>query len=317
MPNEDNIHLLKGDGEFVMSLDEISNFEAIFHDFLGTEILAIKNLYPIDKSYFKTLNLESDWEEENKADYFDTFNQLMLEIESGRFEKVILSRTKSIETSLNALSIFDKLNAAYKNTFNYVISNSRIGTWIGATPEKLLATDGMQMSTMSLAGTKTQADQWTVKEYREQQLVTDTILDVLKDAKLVQINTDGPHDLNAGKIQHLHTKITAQLPEPRAWKNLVSKLHPTPAVCGLPTQAAREFIPQLERHNRKYYTGFIGLISPTKTDFFVNLRCLELFVNHAKLYIGGGIISNSKAEDEWNETERKAETLGSILKDPI
>lgn len=184
---------------------------------------------------------------------------------------------------------------------------------MGATPESLLAIQDKTVFTMSLAGTKLPEASWTEKEFEEQQLVTDTILTVLKQNNCLNIRSEGPTTINAGKIQHLQTSIHAELAEKADWTNLVNHLHPTPAVCGIPTQAAKNAIQTIESHQRQFYTGFLGIITPQSKTLYVNLRCMQYFKNEALLYIGGGITSASSEEAEWAETERKSQTLADAI----
>jgi isochorismate synthase len=77
---------------------------------------------------------------------------------------------------------------------------------------------------------------------------------------------------------------------------------------------AMDDIRQTEKHSREYYTGFLG---PTGIDdlmqLYVNLRCMKILDDRCVLYIGGGITQDSVPEDEWEETEIKADTLLSVL----
>lgn len=207
------------------------------------------------------------------------------------------------------------MNKNYANTLNYVISNPELGTWIAATPELLLSTNGNHVKTMALAGTKKMEETWSKKEFEEQKFVSDTIVDNLKLGNCANIISDGPKTTQAGSIEHLLTNITAELSDKSDWVKVLNNLHPTPAVCGVPTQMAKEYIPELEQYNREFYTGFIGIMNDVQKDFFVNLRCMQLNENGAKLYVGGGITAQSIMSAEWNETERKAETLNSVLND--
>lgn len=304
---------MKAEGEWIRDLHEITDHTAVFHNFLGDKILALRGAAEIDPIGFDLNYLSYHANDESKLTYEKTFAHLIKAIADGRFEKVILSRTKTIETDQTALPIFNRLNDTYANTFNYIISNQAIGTWMGASPERLIAIEGTRLETMSLAGTKTAEVEWTAKEYREQALVTETIEKVLTQADCASIELDGPSDLKAGKIEHLHTKISCKIKATEEWKKIATLLHPTPAVCGLPTAEAKVFIPQLEKYNRQFYTGFLGIIQPNNVKLFVNLRCMEVFENKARLYVGGGIIADSTCEAEWNETERKSETLGALL----
>lgn len=166
---------------------------------------------------------------------------------------------------------------------------------------------------MSLAGTKTADKTWTPKELDEQKIVTDSILEGLTQTNCKNINADGPQTIQAGKVQHLKTAISATLETPNKWAEVIRILHPTPAVCGLPKSKALTYIPQLEKHNRQFYTGFVGIINAHSKHLFVNLRCMQHYNGFAKLYLGGGITAGSNQDDEWNETEKKGMTLATIL----
>ena len=91
------------------------------------------------------------------------------------------------------------------------------------------------------------------------------------------------------------------------------KLHPTPAVCGIPLEKSRALILETEQHNRGYYTGFLGPVTAKSISLFVNLRCMQVLPEKCVLYVGGGITRDSEMEKEWLETEAKAETLLSVI----
>ena len=96
--------------------------------------------------------------------------------------------------------------------------------------------------------------------------------------------------------------------------------HPTPAVCGLPAKKAKNFILENENYNREFYSGFLGEINipkstkNKKSHLFVNLRCMSLENNIARIYVGGGITKDSIPEKEWEETVSKSFTMKSVLK---
>ena len=116
---------------------------------------------------------------------------------------------------------------------------------------------------------------------------------------------------------------------------VIEALHPTPAVCGFPKQKAKEFILQHENYNRQYYTGFLGELNlkqsrtrntnrrnvennayavvKTYSNFYVNLRCMQLKNETALVYVGGGITRDSDPEKEWEETVNKTKTIGNVL----
>jgi isochorismate synthase len=46
---------------------------------------------------------------------------------------------------------------------------------------------------------------------------------------------------------------------------------------------------------------------------FVNLRCMQVFSDHFEIHVGGGIVAGSTPEEEWHETELKANVLRNLI----
>jgi isochorismate synthase len=234
----------------------------------------------------------------------------------GALDKLVLSRIKQVplDGTTHPAKLFQKLCMAYPSAFVSLVSIPDWGLWLGASPELLLQSDGEQFQTMSLAGTRRLCDQpreWTEKEKTEQHLVTEYICETLKNAGL-NVQVMPRETVNAGQVQHLRNLIQAQ--GPASVFKLVNELHPTPAVCGLPVQHARNYIRFHEAHQRRLYGGFLGRVSATgKHQLFVNLRNMELHKGIASLYLGAGIVKGSNPAAEWLETEHKAGTLLRIL----
>ena len=91
--------------------------------------------------------------------------------------------------------------------------------------------------------------------------------------------------------------------------DIIEKLHPTPAVGGVPKKESLEFIGTHEGYDRSFYTGILGTIDSTKKQLFVNLRCAALQPNGLTVFVGGGITAASDPEKEWQEILGKSETI--------
>src|SRR5690554_6994101 len=86
------------------------------------------------------------------------------------------------------------------------------------------------------------------------------------------------------------------------------------AVSGLPKEYAYKYIDDHEGYNRKYYTGFLGMIDlNNETNIYVNLRCMEIGKSLLTLFSGSGLVLSSTSRDEWKETEQKLKTMASIV----
>jgi len=260
-------------------------------------------------------------------------------IQDNQFKKVVLSRTESVHISeTNPFSIFKKLLNNYASAFVYCWYHPKIGLWLGATPETLVKIEGTQFSIMALAGTQdykgTLDVVWQDKEKQEQKFVTDYIVDSLKDS-VESLNVSDTETVKAGNLLHLKTMISARLKPHFSLKEVITNIHPTPAVCGLPKQEAKQFILDNENYKRTFYTGFLGelnleiikaprsgrrnienrayAITKKSTQLYVNLRCMQLKNNEAIIYVGGGVTESSHAESEWEETVSKSKVIKSVL----
>ena len=262
---------------------------------------------------------------------------------SGELEKVVLSRKEQITLeNADPVSLFRELLQNYPTAFVYLWYHPKVGCWLAATPETLLKVEGNSFKTMALAGTQKFNGStdviWGEKEKQEQLFVTDSILENLERVGVPSsgIKKSNVYTAKAGSLLHLRTDISGRLHDPKAGlRNIISALHPTPAVCGLPKEKAKEFILSEEGYDREFYTGFLGELNLQKniqrsrnrrnvenlayrtvkheSALFVNLRCMKLEVDHANIFVGGGITKDSNPEAEWEETVNKAQTMKKVL----
>lgn len=230
--------------------------------------------------------------------------------------KVVLSRKETIPIGQILKSeIFNRLIRYYTQAFVFIYFHPKVGLWIGATPETLLSIKGNGFKTMALAGTQSNERkkqiEWGEKEIEEQQIVTDFIVKQLKDFNL---NVTKPFTKRSGDLFHICTEINGKLSSNDQIETLIHKMHPTPAVCGLPKEMAKSFILQNENYNREFYTGFLGELNIKKlNDLYVNLRCMKINDQTASIFIGGGITKDSDPENEWEETVSKSEVMKRVL----
>ncbi len=265
-------------------------------------------------------------QKERYAQNFATFHE---KLEQQVFRKIVLARTAEVTTSTpqEAEALFMRACSLYPRLFVALVSTPQSGTWLMATPEVLLKGKNQEYSTMSLAGTqkakpsRTIADypvegiQWSEKNQEEQQYVTDYIENCIK-AFTSEYSLKGPYTTMAANLYHIRTDILFRLPKQDRLGDLLEALYPTPAVCGIPKKETRQFILSHENIDRKYYSGFVGQLSPSgNTELYVSLRCMNLLADNTfNLYAGGGLLAESELEKEWNETEAKLQTMKSVLK---
>lgn len=277
----------------------------------------IREKFQIEEKYLVKNDVEVD--ELHKEKHIRLVEKALDEINKNHLKKVVVSRQELVLLdSFDLLTTFKKLLNNYVNAFVYVWFHPKIGLWYGATPETLLTISDYHFTTMSLAGTQVYADTkevfWKSKELVEQQLVTDFIKNQLKPISS-NLKIDKTETVKAGNILHLRSRIEGDLNKNSNLKELIRKLHPTPAVCGLPREKSKNFIIQNENYKRTYYTGFLGELNyqNKNSSLFVNLRCMNIEEKIAFIYVGGGITKESNAKKEWKETIAKSKTMKKIL----
>lgn len=244
-------------------------------------------------------------------------------IKNQEFKKVVLSRKETVDlVDFDLETTFEKLVQLYPTTFVYCFFHPKLGTWLGATPEQLLKANDSVFETIALAGTQKANDSsaviWKQKEKEEQQFVTDYIVNKLKNVAS-DVLVSEPYSIQAGSIWHIKTDISGVFNLGSSLQQVVSLLHPTPAVCGLPKEDSKAFILENEKYDRTFYTGFLGELNSSLTnetqssDLFVNLRCMQIVQNEALLYMGCGITKDSIPEKEWEESSNKSVTMKKVL----
>jgi isochorismate synthase len=259
--------------------------------------------------------------EYRKSDYIHLVEQAVSAIEQGSLNKVVLSRTvpATLPPNFDAIRCYESLCECYPTAFVYLLHLPGKGMWMGATPEVLIDIKNNTLKIASLAGTRkkgTASVPWPEKEKEEQQLVSDYIEELLQAFHLEDISKTQIRTKEAGNVEHLFQEFSADAGKLNGkLADFLQALHPTPAIGGTPKHKALLQIEQLEEHQRDYYCGFLGPVSPTKhTRLFVNLRCMHLNRKYFTLYVGGGITGASNPEAEWDETCMKSETLLNVIK---
>jgi len=263
----------------------------------------------------------------SQAEYRDLVREAIEFISNSGLDKVVVSRMAetALPRDFDPVATFQRLCDRYPAAFVSLVAVPGVGTWIGASPELLLADDGASLSTMALAGTQARpADRpltgvaWTQKEVEEQALVSDYVRDFFQRAGVANVEETGPRTVAAGNIVHLQTTFRVELPHDSRMtlaNRVLHELHPTSAVCGMPKDKALTFILGNERYDRSFYSGFLGPVHlDWQSHLYVNLRCMQIGERVAALYVGGGVTADSDPDAEWRETELKAETLLAVLR---
>jgi menaquinone-specific isochorismate synthase len=198
-----------------------------------------------------------------------------------------------------------------------------IGGFVGATPELLVARHGDVVRSHPMAGTAPRsADPSTdarlaatllasTKDREEHRITIDMVHDTLLPWCSYLDEEAEPSIVAMANVQHLATMVEGRLSAPAASVvELMTALHPTPAVCGYPRQSALDLIRQHEALDRGAYAGPVGWVDAAGNgEWAVGIRSAQLDGNLARLVAGVGVLPDSDPDAELAETRAKLQAL--------
>jgi len=242
-------------------------------------------------------------------------------IRAGLLEKVVLARVCELRAPgpIDAVLALDYLNEAYEDSYRFLFEPRPGHAFFGATPELLVAKSGNALATMALAGSIARGRSLaqddllatqllnSAKDRHEHQLVVDAVRAHLSDLTHELSVAPEPTVLRLRNIQHLLTPIQGRLAQPAdGIFPLVQRLHPTPALGGVPSDRALAFLRHAEPVPRGWYAAPVGWVDSALDGVFaVAIRSAITQHDRAWLYAGAGIVRESQPEREWAETALK------------
>jgi menaquinone-specific isochorismate synthase len=241
-------------------------------------------------------------------------------IKSDYFKKIVLARQLKIELHqpASATRILNQLRTQYPDCYTFMVSQDGESAFLGSTPERLASFNDRDIETEGLAGSisrgKTASEDAALehrllhsqKDLNEHAFVLDAIEENLQKYSDVFEHPVSPRIKKLSNVQHLYTPVHATIKAGVSRTEVLSKLHPTPAVGGYPRDAAMPFINKLEHFDRGWYAAPIGWINAGGNgEFVVAIRSGLLKNNEVRFYAGCGIVENSDPHKEWEETNLK------------
>jgi isochorismate synthase len=264
----------------------------------------------------------------DRASWEEAVRESLRAIQAGSISKTVLARTLEVELDapVDPVDVVTHLWDSNRGSHAFLFEPVPGSTLVGAAPETVATLrDGVFHAT-AVAGSirrgETGREQAELaarllaseKDRVEQRIALDDMVARLETVAH-QIRTDPqPHVLTLSRIQHLETEIRASVPSDVGILDLLRLLHPTPAVCGLPRDAAMAFLGEEEPFHRGWYAGPVGLFDPEGNGIFVPaLRTGVSTGSGWRLFAGAGIVDGSVPALEWEETTIKFEPVLEAL----
>ncbi len=203
-------------------------------------------------------------------------------------------------------------------------------TLLSLSPEMFIKKNGTRLETKPMKGTWPRGESifsdWLaplrLKYDRKNRAENVMIADLLRnDLGRLGANVRAPALFEVASYRTLcqmTSTVTARISRDIPVYELFASVFPSGSVTGAPKIRAMEIINELEREERRIYTGAIGYITPQKDMFFnIPIRTILVKGNQAQMGIGGGIVWDSTPEGEWNEGLLKAKFLSDLFSRPF
>ncbi|GAA3399583.1 isochorismate synthase DhbC [Paenibacillus hodogayensis] len=268
-------------------------------------------------------------------------------LRSGELDKIVLSRSLHLTspTSVNIGQLLRRLAGNNASGYTFAVHlpdreteqgqaradrlNRLAGsrTLIGASPELLVSRVGLQVTANPLAGSAPRSEDpaedrrraaallESPKDLHEHAVVVDAVAAALRPYCRQLDVPAKPSLTRTAAMWHLSSEIRGELADAATSSlALAIALHPTPAVCGAPTDRAREAIREIEPFDRGYYTGMVGWCDAAGDgEWIVTIRCAEVADRSLRLFAGAGVVAESSAAAELAETSAKFRTMLSAM----
>jgi menaquinone-specific isochorismate synthase len=249
------------------------------------------------------------------------------QIKKGYADKVVLARylAKPIKKEAEVSQIILNLEERYPDCYIYLWRRNS-SLFFGASPEKFISIRESKLSIDALAGSAKRATDKNEddkiadfllndsKNLYEHNAVLSYILDKIKDYASDISHPARPRIKKLRNIQHLWTPVTAVIDKNTDADELINRLFPTPAVCGLPKERALEIIENLETFDRGLYSGILGWKDAKgNAELTVSIRSGLIKNRLLYLFAGCGIVDGSDSEEEFKETELKLKPILNLF----
>jgi menaquinone-specific isochorismate synthase len=262
-----------------------------------------------------------------KDDWTQMVRWVLDAIATDRVEKVVLARQVELALGrgVDPAGVLHHLKAATPGCFHFALRPPAGPAFLGASPERLFRWQDRQVVCDALAGTRGRGDTpeadaalreellTSEKERREHAFVQTAIEEDLEAVCTAVEGPERPSELLLARGRHLHARLTGTLRPDVTAVELLAALHPTPAVGGVPRDAALGAIRAQEPFDRGWYAGPVGWIGADAAEFAVGIRSGLVWPDRLALYSGAGIVEGSVPDREWDEIEQKIADFAAVL----
>jgi para-aminobenzoate synthetase component 1 len=283
-----------------------------------------------------TFKLTDSWQANmNKASYIEKFNQVQKYLLSGDCYQINLAQRFSAHYQGDEFQAYLALRAANKAPFSAFIrlESSAI---LSVSPERFLALKNNKVQSKPIKGTMPRSGdsredaknaeilRHSTKDNAENLMIVDLLRnDISRSCQAGTVKVPKLFDIESfPAVHHLVSTVEGQLAQGKNATDLLRGAFPGGSITGAPKIRAMEIIEELEPHRRSIYCGAIGYISNCgNMDTSITIRTLiceqadKPSKNKLHCWAGGGLVADSTAHSEYQETYDKVKCILPVLSD--
>ena len=263
----------------------------------------------------------------NKTDYFQSIQKIKHHLEYGDVYQI--NKTYPIQFNLegDTFDLYSQLSWKIKPRRGFYLDIGK-NQFLSFSPEEFIKVKAGEISTFPMKGTlpegKTEIERQkniielsnSKKDKAEHLMIVDLLRnDLGKICDYGTVKTKNLYGIQTYEtVHHMVTKVYGKLKKDAKFKNIINALFPGGSITGAPKEKAMTIIDQIENYSRGIYTGAMGYIkSNGDMDFNISIRTMTVKNNVVEYPVGGGVVWDSKPEEEWQETKTKAKILDFVI----
>lgn len=297
-----------------------------------TQVLALLQGVTNDEADNQTLaqepfHCESFTPETTQAQYLDALAKIHNYILAGDCYQVNFSQRFSARYKGSLDTAYLKLRSASPSPFSAYLKGVNHPI-LSASPERFLQVTGRHVLTQPIKGSSPRG-----KTPEQDKILADTlchsdknraenimIVDLLRNdlsqcCKPFSVQVPNLCELHSfANVHHLISTVTGTLNDKVSAFELFTRCFPGGSITGAPKKRAMQIITELEKHSRGIYCGSIAYFSNNgNADSSITIRTLQAANNQLYCWGGGGVVADSIAQDEYQESLFKVQKLMRAL----
>ena len=269
--------------------------------------------------------------EQSEREYKEKVEAIKKEIIAGNLLQAVPSRRLQFECDNSALEIYRRLRAVNPSPYLFYIDFGE-RQLIGSSPESLVRVREGVASIRPIAGTRRRGKNAVEDEALKTELLNDgkeraehlMLVDLARN-DLGRVCTNGSVDVARfmdvelfSHVMHIVSDVQGKVNPAYKAIQVLRAAFPAGTVSGAPKISAIQILSRLEKIKRRFYAGAVGYIqSNGDLDFCIAIRCALKQGKVWSLQAGGGIVFDSNADREWEETNEKLGALRSVFEKPV